>query len=373
MNSQNNLPDWKTVVIKVGSSLVAPDGMGCSTRYLLNIARLIQDLRSHNKNVVLVSSGSVAAGMAEQAALAKKAHRSIAEKQALAAIGQTRMIAHWQKLFDFQCGQILLTRSDFDDRKRFLNARNTFETLLELGVLPIVNENDSVAVEEIKVGDNDNLAAQVALMVDADLFVMLSDVNGLYNADPGMKPDATLLDIVENIDSDIIALAGDSQSVTGTGGMHTKLQAAGISTSRGIHTIVANGRHSDALDRLLQGINPGTWFKAANRTLSERKHWMLHTQKSVGKLVVDAGASIALQEKGASLLPRGIVAVEGDFRRADRVDVVSGDGQLIACGLCQYDGRELNEIKGLHSSEIRQKLGYFYTEEAIHRDDLVLY
>ncbi len=365
-----NLPEFDRVVLKVGSSLIAPDGSGCSTRYLLGVARLVQHWWQQGKQVVLVSSGSVAAGRDRLPATLRGQIRTLAGKQALAAIGQSLLMGHWQRLFDRPCAQVLLTRHDLQHRRRFLNARATLEQLLALESLPVVNENDTVAVDELKLGDNDNLAAHVAVLVDADLLVILSDVDGLYDRNP-QETGARLLAHVHRIDDQLRAAAGDSTTHVGTGGMKTKLQAAQIAMDAGIHTLIVNGRKADALLALESGFCPGTWFHASQQPLSARKHWLLHTQQSRGRLEVDAGAARALLQ-GASLLPCGIRTVEGDFRRGDRVDVLGPEGHQLATGISQYDATELQRIRGLNTGRIAETLGYLYSEEAVHRDDLVL-
>ncbi len=369
MNNRT-LPEFQRVVLKVGSSLIAPDGTGCSTRYLLGVARLVQQWWQQGKSVVLVSSGSVAAGRDRLPEQQQEASRTLAGKQALAAIGQSLLMAHWQRLFDRPCAQVLLTRQDLQHRRRFLNARATLEQLLGFSALPVVNENDTVAVDELKLGDNDNLAAHVAVLCDADLLVILSDVDGLYDRPPA-EPGARFLPEVRQITDALQAAAGDSTTHVGTGGMKTKLQAARIAMDAGIDTLIVNGRQSDALLALEAGFCPGTRFHASHSPLSARKHWLLHTQQSAGRLQVDAGAEQALRQ-GASLLPCGIARVEGSFRRGDRVDLLSPSGLLLGAGISQYDASELERIQGRNSSDIAAILGYVYSEEAIHRDDLVL-
>ncbi len=367
---ERTLPDFKRVVLKVGSSLIAPDGQGCSTRFLLDIARLIQHWWQQGKAVVLVSSGSVAAGRDRLPQVQPAMQRALSGKQALAAIGQTLLMTHWQRLFDRPCAQVLLTRQDLQRRRRFLNARATLEQLLAWETLPIVNENDTVAVDELKLGDNDNLAAHVAVLSDADLLVILSDVDGLYDRHPE-QAGARLLSDIQVIDDALRAAAGDSSTHVGTGGMKTKLQAAQVAMDAGIDTLIVNGRNPDALLALESGFCPGSRFHASRQPLSARKHWLLHTQHSAGQLQVDAGAESALR-KGASLLPCGITQVNGGFRRGDRVDILSPSGLLLGTGISQYDATELQRIRGQNTDKIADILGYLYSDEAIHRDDLVL-
>ena len=368
------IPSWKRAVIKVGSNLIAPEGRALSTRYLLGIARLIADCRSEGRDVVLVSSGAVAAGRAVLG-IEPGVRGSVAAKQALAAVGQARMMEAWSRLFDGPCAQVLLTADDISNRRRFVNAKNTLRELLALGTLPIVNENDSVAIEELKLGDNDNLAAHVAVLIEADLLIILSDVDGLYDADPRTSTAARLMPEVAIIDASIHALAGGRGSSVGTGGMRTKIEAAEKASRRGIATLIVNGRKADALDALRRGDNPGTWFHAQGNKLSARAHWMKHALESQGVLLVDAGAARALRERGASLLPPGVVDVRGSFRAGDAVDIASLDGDvehLIAKGVSQYDAAELSRIKGRGTLDIERLLGYAGSEVIIHRDDMVL-
>ncbi len=364
------LPPWKRAVIKVGSNLIAPEGRRLSTRYLLGIARLVIDARGQGREVVLVSSGAVAAG---RALLGQAEPLGIPAKQALAALGQPRMFEAWSRLFDFPCAQVLLGYDDLQNRRRFVNAKNTLRELLRLQALPIVNENDSVAVDELRVGDNDNLAAHVAVLIEADLLLMLSDVDGLYAADPRRVPDAPLLAHVAQVDAGVMALAGGAGSAVGTGGMRTKLEAAAKASARGIPSVIANGRDAQALQAIVRGECRGTLFDAAGSQLSAKDHWMRHALASQGRVVVDAGAARALRTRGASLLPAGVIDVAGSFRAGDAVEVFEGEGgSAFAKGIAQYDAVELKRIAGRPSAGIAQVLGYDGPETAIHRDDLVL-
>lgn len=366
---------WRRAVIKVGSGLIAPDGKKCSTKYTLPIAGFITECRNAGKEIILVSSGAVASGLSTQPKMLKRTHRSIPEKQALAAIGQTLLMASWGRFFDFQCSQLLLTYDDIRERRRFVNAKNTLKKLLEMGTLPIVNENDTVAVEELKVGDNDNLAAYIAMLAEADLLIICSDIDGLYDADPKRNKNAKLIPTVEKIDSSIYALAGGSKNPIATGGMKTKIEAAQKATVRGIDTIILNAKKSKVFDHLLNGKLVGTIFKKTDNPMTAKKHWMLHALSTNGNIVVDAGAAKALQHKGASLLPSGITAVEGDFKKGEAVQILMKDGKgfrEIAKGIPQYNSSDLKKIIGRKSSEIKTILGYFTTEEIIHRDELVL-
>lgn len=360
--------EWQRAVIKVGSALIAPDGTQCSAKYLLAIARFITESRLQGKQVVLVSSGSVAAGRAN---VATRHAPSIAEKQAMAAIGQTRMMANWARFFDFPCAQILLTYDDLHNRTRYVNIQNTLRELLAREALPIVNENDSVAVNELKVGDNDNLAAYTALVSQADTLIICSDIDGLYTADPRKNPDATLIEEVENITPDIFKLAGGAGSSVGTGGMKTKLEAAEKCSKSGIQTLIVNGRKGDVFDALLAGKVKGTLFRSGQTQDNARARWLKHTLKTAGEIHVDDGARKAITERGASLLPSGIIEVKGGFKPGEAVNIVF-DGGNIAKGLSLYSSDDLSAIKGLRSDKIEQAIGYTYGEAVVHRDDMVL-
>lgn len=361
---------WRRIVIKVGSALISPDAKGCSTRYLLAIARFISECRQQGVEVVLVSSGSVAAG---RSAIAFSHHPlPINIKQAMAAVGQTQMMATWSHLFDFRCAQILLTHDDLADRRRYLNIDNTLRTLLANQVLPVVNENDSVATAELKVGDNDNLAAMVAVLVDADVLIICSDIDGLYSANPRTTPDARFIARVERVDAGIYAMAGGSHHAIGTGGMVTKIQAAEKATRLGVDTLIINGQKAESFDALLKGEQAGTLFVRKQDRLSAKKHWLLHSLKSHGSIVLDSGAVQALLHKGASLLAKGIVTAEGDFDKGDAIWLCDSGGKQLAKGICQYSAVELKRICGAHSQQIADLLGYCPSEEVVHRDDLVL-
>ncbi len=373
-NQKVKLSYWRRAVIKVGSGLVAPQGRGLSTKFSLDIASFITKSRLQDKEIILVTSGAVAAGLTSQHKVSKQ-QLSIAEKQAIAAIGQPLLMAHWSKFFDFPCAQLLLTYQGIYDRQRFVNAKNTLLNLLERKVLPVVNENDTVIIDELKVGDNDNLAAHVAVLADADLLIICSDVDGLYSGDPRQDSRAFLIHTIQEINEDVYELAGDTKNPTATGGMRTKIEAAEKATARGIDTIIINGTKRAYLEALLNGDVHGTLFLKKDIPMSAKKHWMLHALPSSGRLYVDAGAARAVREKGASLLPSGIVKVNGRFARGDAITIVheaGGKEQTIAKGLSQYDSTDLVKIIGKKSTDIESILGYSYTDVVIHRDDLVL-
>ncbi|MEM1117130.1 MAG: glutamate 5-kinase [Bacteroidota bacterium] len=363
------LPAWRRAVVKVGSALVAPDGGQPSTRHLLGVARFVAQSRRAGREVILVSSGAVAAG---RVATASGPARTIPEKQALAALGQPLLMAHWSRLFDDACAQVLLTYDDLRHRTRFLNARTTIAELLARGAIPIVNENDTVAVDELKVGDNDNLAAHVAVLAEADLLVVCTDVAGLYDADPRAHPEAALVPVVDRVTASVHASAGGAGTEAGTGGMRTKLEAAETATARGIPTVLVDGTDADRLDALARGTLHGTLFRALDPPLPARKHWLLHATPVAGRIEVDAGAARALRENGASLLPSGVVRLEGEFGRGDAVEIATEAGDVVGRGITRYAARELDRMRGHKSTEVEAVLGYAGPSAVVHRDDLVL-
>ncbi|QOL26276.1 glutamate 5-kinase [Thalassotalea sp. LPB0316] len=363
--------NFNRVVIKVGSALVAPQGHGCSGQHLLSIARFITQCHLAGKEVILVSSGSVAAG--RQLIQHGSPNPSIPAKQAMAAVGQMKMMANWQRFFDVPCSQLLITHGDLKDRKRYINIRNTLRILLENKIIPIVNENDTVATDELKVGDNDNLAALVAMVSEADCLLILSDVDGVYDQDPRTNPQAKKLKVINQITPAIYAMAGGSQNHIATGGMKTKIQAAEKAVDNGIATFIVDGAQPEAFDQLLRGENPGTLFTPQDSVTKAKKHWLKHTLKSAGQLVLDAGASKALTTKGASLLASGIVQVNGQFDVGDSIEMrCQTSEQIIAKGISQYNSRDLNKIKGQHSDSFEKLLGFCPSKVIVHRDDLVL-
>ncbi len=365
------IPVWRRAVLKIGSSLIAPGGESLSTRHLLDIARFIERARGSKREVIVVSSGAVAAGRAALRARGQTAPEGIGGRQALAALGQAELMRFWARFFDFPVAQLLLTQDDVADRRRFLNARNTLRGLRSVDVLPIINENDSVAVDELRFGDNDTLAAHVAVLVEADLLFLCTDVDGLYDRDPRLHPDAHRLRRIEAIDETVMSLAGDAGTSVGTGGMRTKLTAARRAAEAGIGTVILDGRGDASLSDLLQARNPGTYVLPAQQRRAARKHWMLHALPTAGVLHIDAGASTALSGAGASLLPRGIVSSEGQFEVGDAVEIHC-DGRAIGKGIVQYRATELARIRGRHSREIVELLGECPSESVVHRDDLVL-
>ncbi len=373
MGTRRALSRVRRVVVKVGSGLITVPGQGPSGAVIARLAGDVAALVRDHREVALVSSGAIATGMARLGLSARP--RSIPEKQAAAAVGQSTLMWHYEQAFKkhgIQVGQVLLTGQDISDRGRYLNARNTLLALLDFGVLPVVNENDTVAVDEIKVGDNDNLAAHVAHLIDADLLVLLSDVDGLYTGDPRRDPTARWLETVEAITEDIQRLVFDATNHVSVGGMSTKLQAAQKANASGIPMIIARGSEPAVLQRLIKGEILGTYFQPRDDRLAARKRWIAFAVPPQGRLVVDAGAKKALTERGKSLLPSGLVEVEGEFPAGAVVAVTELDGQEFARGLVNYDTDELRKIRGAKTREIEKTLGYKGFDEVIHRDNLVV-
>jgi glutamate 5-kinase len=361
----------RRVVVKVGSSLIVDAASGrLKDEWLATLADDLAALRERGQEVLVVSSGAVALGRAVLG-LGRDRHLDIA--QAAAAAGQIALADAWRQVLaghGLKAAQILLTLEDSEQRRRYLNARATIERLLLLGVVPVVNENDTVATAEIRYGDNDRLAARVAQMASADCLVLLSDVDALYTADPTRVSEARPLDVVERIDAGIVAMAGESASDLGSGGMITKLAAARVALGAGCHMAIASGRVNHPLRRLAEG-GRCTWFVARQSPNRVRKQWIAGALKPAGVLVVDGGAARALR-RGSSLLPAGVLSVEGDFARGDAVVVREADGPPLARGLVAYSAREARAIRGRHSRDIESLLGYRGRDELIHRDDLVM-
>ena len=364
-----SLPNWRRAVLKVGSSLLAGDG-GLDPVHARGLAGFIAASRAQGREVVLVSSGAVAAGRGRIGAAGTGiARNGIVQRQALAALGQASLMGFWQALFEAPVAQVLLTHDDLRNRRRYLNARTALQELLRLGAQPIVNENDTVAVDELKLGDNDNLAAAVASLVEADLLLIATDIAGLYSGHPLQDSLARPIERIEAVTPDVLAMAGGAGTL-GTGGMRTKLEAASKASAAGIATALFCGRDAGTVDALGHGTLHGTFIAAHGNRISARKQWLRHAPTS-GAIEVDDGAQAALL-RGASLLPGGVRRVEGDFRRGDVVEVRASDGGLLARGQAQYNAGESARIAGRHSREIEAILGFRYDEAMIHRDDLVL-
>jgi glutamate 5-kinase len=362
----------RRVVIKVGSSNLSSTS-GVNREIIATIARQLSVLHASGKEVVLVTSGAVAAGMSRLGLQGRP--KTIPAKQAAAAVGQITLMALYEEDFSVhgvRVAQILLTHDDLANRKRYLNAKHTMRALLDAKVVPIVNENDTVAVEEIQLGDNDNLSAQVAVLIEADLLVILSDVSGLYDQDPRIHPNATLRALVPHLTNEILA-SGGAAGPLGRGGMASKLQAAHKAALCGVPTIIADGRKKDTLVHVFDPhIDTGTLFLPVADRLASRKHWIAYTLKPAGSLLVDAGAYVAIREQGRSLLPPGIREVRGVFDEGECVTCVDVDGKEFARGLVNYNSQALERIKGARTAQIEQILGYKISDEVIHRDDLAL-
>jgi glutamate 5-kinase len=373
MGGRRALSRARRVVVKVGSGLITTPEHGPSSAVIGRLAGDLAALVKDRREVALVSSGAIATGTARLRLASRP--RSIPEKQAAAAVGQSALMWHYEQAFKrhgLHVGQVLLTGQDISDRSRYLNARNTLLALLDFGVLPIVNENDTVAVDEIKVGDNDNLAALVAHLIDADLLVLLTDVDGLYSGDPRRDPRATRLSTVEAVTEDIQRLVFDAATPVSVGGMSTKLQAAQKANASGIPMVIASGREPGVLQRVLRGEDVGTYFQPRDDRLAARKRWIAFAVPPQGRLVVDAGAKKALTERGKSLLPSGLVEVEGQFQAGEVVALAEFEGQEFARGLVNYDAEELRKIRGAKTRDIEKALGYKGFDEVIHRDNLVV-
>ena len=372
--SEQRLPPWRRAVLKVGSSLLAANGGGLSTGYAQAIAGFVIACHQAGRQVVVVSSGAVAAG---RAILREQPHdgAEMAERQALAALGQARLIGFWQGLLDRHVAQVLLTHDDLRNRRRYLNARATLSALLRHRAVPVVNENDTVSVDELKLGDNDNLAAIVAALVDADVLFIATDIDGLYDADPRRDPAARPIEVVSHMTPALLAAAGGTGSEVGTGGMRTKLEAAQRAAAAGVSTVLFNGTRADVLESLARDSLRGTRIHALRSRVAVRKHWLQNAPAEPGGIIVDAGAANALVEKGASLLPGGVLTAEGDFRRGDMVEVLLRDeagSRRVARGVSQYSAADIRRIARRHSREIEAALGYSYGGTVIHRDDLTL-
>ena len=365
---------YRRIVAKFGTSLLTAGSDRLDIEAMSRLVGQVVRLRAQGCEVVAVSSGAQAAGRHEAHRRLHSGHQP--SRQAFASIGQHRLMQTWGMLFDAYdtvVAQVLLTRRDLSDRLGYLNARNTLRDLIESGTVPIVNENDAVALDQVlasRIGENDSLSAYVANLIDADLLVILTDVDGLYDSDPNTNPSATLLSRVDRID-DVMAGAAGARG-PGTGGMVTKLSAARIATQGGVAVVVANGRRADILEAIVSGQPNGTLFPAAGDRLEERKRWILGSISGTGHIVVDGGAVAALRERGRSLLPAGVAQIAGTFVRGESVEVRDVTGARIAAGTTNYASDELTRIRGLRSDRIAETLGYAYGDEVIHRDNMVL-
>ncbi|MBV1871652.1 MAG: glutamate 5-kinase [Gammaproteobacteria bacterium] len=370
---RQNLKNIRRCVIKVGSALLTDDGRGLSQSGIQRWVTQIAGLRAQGIEVVLVSSGAVAAGMATLG-MEVRPH-ALNLLQAAAAVGQMGLVQHYESCFKkhgLHAAQVLLTHEDLADRTRYLNARSTLLSLLELGVVPIVNENDTVVTDEIRFGDNDTLGALVANLLEADLLLVLTDQDGLYDKDPRLSPDATLITEAGSLDASLDAMAGESRGDLGRGGMSTKLSAARLAARSGAHTVLANGRTENIINRVIAGDGLGTLLLADQSAVTARKRWLAGHLQMRGELVLDKGAVRVLRQEGKSLLAVGVLLVSGSFLRGEMVRCLDEQGQEIACGLSNYSASETQLIAGVSSSQIEATLGYVAEEELIHRDNLVL-
>ena len=372
MNSEQQI-EQQTIVVKIGTSSLTQASGQIAIATIASLVETLSYLRSQGHRVVLVSSGAVGVGCA-RLKLAERP-RKMALKQAVAAVGQGRLMRVYDDLFSTlqqAIAQVLLTRRELMERNTYVNASNTFEELLGLGVIPIVNENDTIAVDELKFGDNDTLSALVASLVKADWLFLLTDVDRMYSADPKTVPDAKPIELVSSSEFQQLQVdAGVSGSAWGTGGMATKLAAARIATSTGVRTVITQGQQPSNIIKILAGENIGTQFEPQAQTENARKRWINYGLIPMGKLYLDAGAAKAVTEKGRSLLPAGIIAVEGDFSAADAVQLCDRQGLEIARGLVNYNSEEIEQIKGQRSINIAKILGYDGTDTVVHRNNLV--
>lgn len=372
---------YTRIVVKFGTSLLTAGTDHLDLSLMANLAQQIAQLHRQGREIIIVSSGAIAAGRQKLRAIQER--KGTAFKQVLASVGQSHLMRTYEQLFsqyDITIAQALLTKEDLSDRAGYLNARNTLLALTELDIICIVNENDVVAldeIEELKFGDNDNLSAMVANLVDADLLVLLTDTGGLYTADPHYNPGAQLIRRVDVIDDQIERLASDTSersegSRQGIGGMATKIEAAKLATSSGVSVIIADGRETDILARIDKGEDVGTFFPSLVDKMESKKRWLLTGLASKGSVVVDKGAALAVKKQNRSLLPAGVVKVDGDFQRGDVVDILNEEGEHIGCGISNYSSADVAIIKGVHSDRILSLLGHDYGAEAIHRNNMVI-
>jgi len=373
---KNQALPYHRIVAKLGTSLITGGTSHLNQEMMSRLAAQVAQLHKQGLELLIVSSGAIADGRYKLGLTRER--RDIPFKQVLASVGQGRLMNVYEQLFaqhNITVAQALLAKPDLADRAGYLNARNTLLALLELGVLCIVNENDVVAVDEIqeaKFGDNDNLSAMVANLIDADLLLILTDIAGLYTADPHRDPDARLIQQVDRIDSEIEHLVTATPGTLGTGGMTTKIEAAKLATASGVTVIIADGREPDIILRLAAGESTGTRFLPTTSKLESRKRWMLSGLSTKGKLVVDSGAALALKKQNRSLLAAGIMQIEGEFERGDIVNIYDPQESRLGCGITNYSSADIDVIKGAHSKKIAALIGYDYGSEVVHRNNLVV-
>ncbi|WP_071141934.1 glutamate 5-kinase [Acidaminococcus timonensis] len=371
---RKKIAEAKRIVVKVGTSTITYPNGKINYEKIEKMARILTDFQNQGREMILVSSGAGAAGVGRMGLEAKP--KTIPGKQACAAVGQGILMHIYERIFGEYgqvVAQVLLTKNDMVNRHSYANARNALQEMISWGVIPIINENDVVAIDEFKIGDNDNLSALVASLADADLDILLSDIDGLYTANPKTHPDAKLVSVVEEVTPEIEATAGGAGSRNATGGMLTKLQAAKNAMSAGIALIIANGEHLEILRNILRGEPVGTLFVPKESHLRFRNQWLAFGSRISGKLIVDAGLAKALRQEGScSILPVGIVGVEGEFDSGDTVSVVDQEGHELARGMTNYGSGDVALIKGCKTSQIEARIGYKHYDEVIHRDNLVV-
>lgn len=371
---RKSLENAKRIVVKVGSSTITYPNGKRNFSQIDRLARELSDLQNQGKEMILVSSGAVAVGV-DRLGLPEKP-KTVPGKQAAAAVGQGVLMHTYEQIFaDYgqTVAQVLITKTEAVDRHHYTNTRNTFMELLKQRVIPVVNENDVVALDELKIGDNDNMSALVAGIIDADLVIILSDIDGLYTANPQTHPEAKLVPVVYEITPEVEASAGGAGSARGTGGMATKIQAAKAAVSSGIDLVICSGTEKNAISRILQGENIGTLFISKENHLQFRKRWLAFGAQIKGSIQVDAGCAHAVKKQGGcSILPIGITAVAGSFEAGNTISVLDGEGHELARGLSHYSSEELQLLKGCRSTEIEERIGHKAYDEVIHRDDLVI-
>lgn len=373
MLTRETLGEAKRIVVKLGTSTLTHATGKLNFWRIEKLIRSISDLQNQGRQMILVTSGAVGAGM-EKLGLTEKP-RTIPEKQAAAAVGQGVLMQVYEKIFSEYgqtVAQVLLTSEVSVVRSRYANSRNTLLTLLDKGVIPIINENDAVAIDELKIGDNDRLSAMVASIVEADLLIILSDVDGVYTDNPMKNPKAKLISEIADITPEIEALSGETGSKTGTGGMATKIQAAKIAVSSGVAMVIANSAREEIIRHILTGTFKGTFFSSRENRLQIRKRWLAFGARLCGSITVDEGCAEALLADGSSLLPTGILLVDGNFEEGNTIQIKTEAGREIARGIANYSSEEIAKIKGCHTQEICECLGYKTYDEVIHRDNLVL-
>jgi len=371
--SRSDFSSAKRIVVKIGSSLLTNGGLGLNKPAIAAWVEQMAGIRLQDKDVLLVSSGSVAEGVSRLGL--KKRPVTLHELQAAASVGQMGLVETFEGNFQrhgLHSAQVLLTHDDLSDRQRYLNARSTLLTLLEFGVVPVINENDAVATEEIRFGDNDTLAALVANLVEADLLIILTDQEGLLDSDPGVNPDAKLISVMGVKDGLLDKVAGESRSGLGRGGMYTKVRAARLAARSGAATIIVSGAKKNVISQVMSGQELGTYLVPDIAPLAARKQWLAGQLKIKGRLVLDDGAVDMLKNAGKSLLAVGVKSIAGKFQRGDLVSCVSAGGEEVARGLVNYGANDCRKIQGAASAEFQALLGYSDDEELIHRDNLVV-